>query len=733
MKSAFTPIGAGALVLLLGLLAPAFGQEKVSKRGGEEYIQMDLNGVSLESILEIVQRQTGKVFLFEERIRNIKVFLKGSPLIPKSALFSVFKSILEINGFAIIRTGEGPSEVIKILDRQRIKSQPTPTYSGKIDPRLLPKDEEMVTIVYHLRYAESRMAANSLRQVVNQQFGNILPIANVNVLVVTDLSPNMKRILRILRLLDTPREQVEWVVVPLKWADPEETASKLDKVLSVQRQYAQKLQIQIGPPPRIVPDKRTGSLVLQGTSSDIARIRTLLTHLDVPLDEEPSFVHIYKLRHSSAKGYENRAGMVDLVNAIINANPDISRSSGTSGPEAPPRGIPMPGGSAPVPLPSPRRPVLPRQSTTGTEKPKAVAIADEATNSLIIVAPHAYFLELRRIIDILDVRRPQVLIEMAIIEVSSTEGMDIGVELAAIERAAENSTRGFLATQFGLSNMVDSDGNPVSLESPGIPAGRQPIMGSGFVFGITRGSEIKIPLLLSLIGKQSDLTILSMPRILTNENEEAEIKALQQVPTNTVSSSSQIASQISGGFQFQDAGITLKITPHISENRSLWMEIEQKIEEFSGTESSLVGGIALPPSKTTREIKCTITVPNHRTVVLGGITSTISSKSVTKIPFLGDIPLLGQLFRYEKTSTTRRNLFIFITPHILSHEEFDDLGKISSAVLKEARQIGARTANIDRVYRRAFASAAALSSLPEGQSIQALTYRTWEDDEPEDE
>jgi general secretion pathway protein D len=714
------------LALASGARAPA--QEKVTKRGGEEYIEMDLNGVSLESVLEIVQRQTGKVFLFEERIKNIKVFMKGSPLIPKSALYSVFKSILEINGFALVKTGEGDSEVVKILDRQRIKSQPTPTYPGarvRQDPSILPKDEEMVTMVYHLKYAESRTAATSLRQVVNQQFGNILPIPNVNVLVITDLAPNMRRIVRILELLDTPGEQVEWEVIRLRWADPEETSGKIDKVLQVHRRFAERLQIQLGPPARLVPDLRTSSIVVQGSADDMARIKKLLSQLDVPLEEEPSTIHLYRLKHTSAKGYEDRPGMVDTVNAIINANPDLIRTLGrTEGATPGPEMIPGPTGPTPVPAP----PVAPRprssvgSRTTLGEKPQAVAIADEATNSLIVVAPQAYYSELRKIIDKLDVRRPQVLIEMAIIEVSSTQGLDIGVELAAIDRAADDSSRGFVATQFGMSNMVDRDGNPVSIESPGIPAGRQPKMGTGILAGVTYGSEFKIPVLLNLIGKESDLTILSMPRVLTNANEEAEIKALAQVPTTSTSSNAAISQQTAFA-GFQDAGITLKITPYISENRSLRLEIDQKIEEFSATESSLVGGVALPPSKTTREIINTVTVPNHKTVVLGGLTSTVSKTSVTKIPLLGDIPIIGQLFRTESTSTTKRNLFIFITPHILSHQDFEDLTRISDVTLKEARELGVPVDKIDHTYRKAFAAAEALGNLPEGRPLLALDYR----------
>ncbi len=709
--------------------ALAQGQEKVSKKGGEEYIEIDLNGVNLDSVMEIVQKQTGKVFLFEDKIRQIKVYMKGSTKIPKAALFSVFKSILELNGYSLVRTGSGDAEVIKILDRNRIKSEPTPTFSGdqlRVNPEILPGDEEMVTVVYHLRYAESRIAANSLRQVVNQQFGNILPIPNVNVLVITDLAPNMKRVCRILDLIDTPGEQLEWEVVRLKWADAEETASKIDSVIQVQRQFAQLMQVQLPPAPKIVADTRTRSLVLQGASDDMRKIKILIERLDVALDEEPSYVHIYKLRHTSAKGYEKKPGMVDTVNAIINANPELIRTLGRISDDVPqpsPGGLPMPGGGvAPVPRPPSVQPTPSRPASSGSEKPQALAIADEATNSLIVVAPEAYYRELRKIIDELDVRRPQVLIEMAIIEVSTTKGADLGAELAAIDRAAENSTRGFLATQFGLSNMVDKEGNPISLESPGIPVGRQPKTGTGMLFGLSYGSEFKIPVLLTLIGKESDLTILSMPRILTNENEEAEIKALNQVPTTTTSSNATISQQVSFG-GFQDAGITLKITPHISENKSLRLEIEQKIEEFAATESSLVGGIALPPAKTTRQISNTVTVPNHKTVVLGGLTSTAQKKSITKIPLLGDIPILGLLFRYESQSTTKRNLFIFITPHILSSDDFDDLERISGAALDEAALLGAPTGDIDANHRKVYAADSELDGMPAGKPVASITYR----------
>jgi len=682
------PAVAAAFFVFLPAL---FAQEELPGKKGkeEEEVTITLQNVDMADLIEIVQRETGKLFLSDTQLQRQKITFKGGVPIPRKALYSVFKSILETRHYGITEMEVDGMTICKIAQVRQTFTGPSETFAGedvKANPEILPQDDTMVTVVYALQYAEARATANQLRQIVNQaQGGNILGIPNVNVVVVTAFGSVMQRLIRIIDLMDVPGPQVEWKVVRLLYAEPDVVASKIESILQTRHQQSQARQLQAQPPGKLVPEPRTRSLIIQALPDQFPEILSLIKKLDQKLDEEPSMVHVVRLKHTNAEDMEQ------IVNAIIQANPDLGMVQEEG--ESP---IPLPRGAGEAAsrlAPARRTPRAPRRIPPASgEEERAAAIADTATNSLIIVAPEAYFRELEAIIDSLDLRRPQVLIEAMIVEISSARGLDLGAELAVLDKAAEGSTRGFGATAFGLSNIVDQDGNPIDFSSGtsegavnGI-GGRLPTFSSqGMQFGILAGKNYKIPLLLSLLGSESDVNVLFLPRILTNENETAEIQVLEEVPTAQSQSTAAVTNSLTFG-GFENAGITLTITPHISENESLRMEIEQNIEQFTGTSTVLGGGgVVLPPSKTSREITNEVTVPNHKTVVLGGLTSTTRRTTTSKIPLLGDIPILGALFRHQQSDIKKTNLFVFITPHILSDARFRDLERISDEALKEAR------------------------------------------------
>jgi general secretion pathway protein D len=706
--------------------SPVLAEEELpGKKGRDEQVAVNLQGVTMQELIDIVQRETGKIFLYDKAVQDLKISFKGPRPIPRKALFSVFKSILETRHYGISEVALNGIDVCKITQSGRTFTGPAQTFSGrdiKADPSILPQDDTMVTVVYPLRYAEARTAANQLRQIINaQQGGKILGIPNVNVVVVTAFGSVMQRVFKIIDLMDVPGPQPDWKVVRIVHADPEVIAAKVEQILQARHQQARTRQLQAQPPGKLVPEARTRSLIIQALPEQFPEILSLIQQLDVKLDKEPSLVHVYRLKHTNAEDMES------TINAIIQAKPDIGAEEAQG--ESP---IPVPDSGGPVPRrpARPRRPVSPRvpRSTggTGPEEDRAAAIADKATNSLIIVGPEPYYLELKRIIDALDVRRPQVLVEAMILEISSARGLDLGAELAVLDKAADGKVRGFGATAFGMSNIVDQNGNPIDFTSAGgdeppIPMGRLPSFNTqGITWGITAGKNFKIPLLLTLLGSESDVNVLSMPRILTNENEKAEIKVLEEVPTATAQTTTNVSA--SGFSGFENAGITLIITPHISENESLRLEIEQTIEQF-GKATPATGGVVLPPSKTSKEISNEVTVPNHRTVILGGLTSTVTTDVVAKIPILGDIPLLGLLFRKTEKKVEKRNLFVFITPHILDDPKFRDLERISDEALKEARELGLETGSIDRHYRTFAKEEETLSRGKPGRSVDLMEYR----------
>jgi general secretion pathway protein D len=711
-----------AMILALSALPAAlvFAQDEFpGKKGAEEEIAVNLQRVKMEELIKIVQKETGKVFLYDDKVVRLgEVSFQGAQPIPRKALFSVFKSILETQGFGLTEILMDGLEVYKIMEARRTYAGPGQTFSGdsvKAKPDILPQDDTMVTVVYALQYADARVVMNNLRNIVNQnQGGNILGIPNVNVLVVTAFGSVMTRIFRIIELMDVPGPQPVWKVLKIVHADPETVATKVESILQSMQQQAQKRQLQAQPMAKLVPEPRTRSLIIQALPEQFPEILSLIQKLDVQLEREPSPVVIIPLRNTNAEDMET------TVNAILQANPDLGAAGAEPGADEKPA----------VPGEPPRRP-LPRGSRTqGTgatagEEEQTAAIADKATNSLIVIAPEAISREIRRIVEALDRRRPQVLIEAVIVEISSARGVSLGAELAVIDRAAEGKTRGFGATLFGLSNIVDTEGNPIDATggSSFTPGGRLPSFSSqGMTLGITAGKDFKIPLLLTLLGSESDVNVLSLPRVLTNENEEAVIKVMESVPTAQSQSTSAVSASV--GFSgFEDAGITLTIKPTISGDGSLRLKIEQTIEQFTGTSTVLESaGVVLPPSKTTREIKNEVTVPNHRTVILGGLSSTTVRETTSKIPLLGDIPIIGNLFSREQRDLKKTNLFVFITPHVLDDPEFRDLERISDRHLNEASAMGIPTHEIDREYRQAFREEAGLGAVAPGTAVDRMDY-----------
>jgi general secretion pathway protein D len=377
----------------------------------------------------------------------------------------------------------------------------------------------------------------------------------------------------------------------------------------------------------------------------------------------------------------------------------------------------------PGPVRNPRQPTPYGGPRTRREE-RAAAIPDKVTNSIIVVAGEAEYAVIRKIIESLDIRRPQVLIEVVILELSEGDGFNLGVELTTLDGARDDSNRGFGATRFGFSNLVDENGSP--LLGPGIPRGQVPSPAQGSVIGIHRGKEWRIPAIVNLIGSDSVVNVMSLPRIVTNDNKEAKLKVTDNVPFATATSTVSAANQSFGGFK--EAGIEITVTPHISEGDYLRLEFDQTVSQFTGTSQVVstgdnVSGV-LPPSRKRSELTSVLTIPDGKTVIIGGLTSRSRQKTVTKVPLLGDIPLLGELFRKTSMEWKRTNLYVFITPHIITGGDFDDLEAMSKAELAEAEELGGDMGEPDRHYKRAFREEREMEKLEEGRTRSLMEYRS---------
>jgi len=301
-----------------------------------------------------------------------------------------------------------------------------------------------------------------------------------------------------------------------------------------------------------------------------------------------------------------------------------------------------------------------------------VIVPDANLNSLIVIAPNYLHEEIALVILKLDVRRPQVLFEIAIIDITADSNLDFGIEYNTIDPSGKNP-RGHAFTDFGIANRSSSSGTGFP-DTSTVPSGTQ-----GLFAGITKEVTGSIPLIVHALKTDSDVNIRATPILLVNDNEEAAFSALRSEPTTHTSQGTATTNVSFSGFV--DAGTVLELTPHVSEGQYIRLEIMIQVDSWIG--ASTTPGI--PPPKSTNYLQTSITVPNEHVVIIGGLTSSVKTVRQDKIPLLGDIPLLGYLFRREVTEEKVKKLFIFIRPVILADRTFIDLNRISEGKLKESR------------------------------------------------
>ncbi len=714
-----------AVVFSMAIAGVARAQdEKEPKRKREEtLIPVDFHGMRLMHLMDLVQDHAGSFLLPPQNLNlNAPVPVSGAKELTLKQLVSIFQAVLEVHAHTMVTVPVWPGVfVTKIVPTQQGRAYPGPTFSKEQvleNPALLEGRRDMVTVIFPLRYAQAMTVQSALRPLIDPRNGTIFGIPNVEVLVVTAFAPEVRRMVDIMRMMDVPGPPLALEVVFLKYAAAEDLLPILRAFSETTRQYRQQRAGGQGPQEtavNFIPDERTNSIILQGPPQVIEGLKSLVETVDVKLDYEPSRIHIYHLKHSNAE--DASATINDLLQSV--SLTQLEALYGEGGDE----------GDAALPGPQGQS----RQAAAGRpgrlsrddKEERAAAIPDKTTNSVIVVAGEAEYGVIEKILASLDVRRPQVLIEVVVLEVSEGEGYKFGVELTTLDGARDDSVRGFGATRFGFSNLVGEEGIPI--QGGGIPRGQLPSPTQGAVFGLHRGKEWRVPAIVNLIGSDSAVNVMSLPRIVTNDNKEAILKVTDNVPIATSSSTAAVSNQLSFG-GFQEAGIEITITPHISEGDYLRLEMEQSISQFTGTSQVIsTGGTVvglLPPSKTRRELKNVITVPDGKTVIIGGLTSRSQQRTVTKVPLLGDIPLLGELFKSTNLEWKRTNLYIFITPHIIREKGFKNLEKMSGAQAAEAKALGGDFSETDRYYRAAFREERRMQSFPRGRLHARMDYWT---------
>ena len=592
---------------------------------------LNLKNADIQSLIQTVSRQSGRNFVVDPRVKARVTVISSTPL-NADELYETFLSVLQVHGYAAVPTGD----LIKIVPDVNAKQGPVPEYDADVS-----EADQLVTQVIKVQNVPAAQLVPILRPLVPQQ-GHLAAYAATNTLIVTDRASNIARLIEIIEGVDRPdNDEVE--LVSLQHA----TASEIIRIL----QSLQSRSGQVDGTPgsvRFAADERTNSILLSGEQSARTRMRGIIMNLDTPVKSGGNTRVVY-LR------YANATDLITVLTGVSAGQAQIGTDGGDDGtagaaaaPSVDANGVQVPQ----VPTAS----LIPRtQQDDG--RPNVDIQADEDTNALIITAPPDAMRSILAVIEQLDIRRAQVLVEAIIAELSTTNSSQLGVNFAVNgtdnDRPAAFTNLGG-ATQ-ALIGTIASEGTSLT-------------GGLSLLLGRLGGDGVDFGVLLSAIASDSDNNILSTPTLVTMDNQEAEIVVGQNVPFVT---GTQLSSSNDNPFttiERQDVGISLKVKPQINEGDNIKMEIEQEVSDVSNT--SVTGATDITTN--TRSVQTTVLVEDGQTLVLGGLIDDQVNDTHDKVPFLGDIPLLGSLFRFKTSSKSKRNLMIFLHPTILRDPETAD-------------------------------------------------------------
>lgn len=615
------------LLLCIAIVSlPAGEGHAVQKKPAPDEKSMLINFVDVDitAVTELMSRLTGKNFIYGSDVSGKITITSTSKLRPDEA-FDLFISVLKLRGYSVVPAGKS----FKIIPSADIKQAPLEVVDAAQGMR---PNEAYVSMLVKLEHMASRDVLPAVQPLVSRDgyisgFGR-----DSRAILIVDSSLNVEKILKIVRLIDVAQATGAPEVVFLKHSQAAVIAQSLRQIAP------SRIDEQQGAQGGIIPDARLNAIVLYGSLEENARYRQIIEALDVPAPEASSRVNVYYLENAESSE-------VAKVLASLKG----------TGPAAPA----VPG--APV------SDAFLRVSIT----------ADKATNSLIVVASPEDYQEIAQVIAKLDRRPRQVFVEAMITEVSLDKTLELGTKWRAM---AEKDSRPIL---IGGAGTVDSSviQNIVSGMS-GLTVGG---LANFITVPVTRPdgtvSNLSVPgfaALFSLSEFKDAIDVLSTPHILTSDNREAEIVVGENVPflSRIEREAGTLNQPILQSIERKDVGITLRIKPQISEGDFIKLDIYQEISAIAPTAENAADLIT-----TKRSAKTSVVVKDKQTVVIGGLIQDRQTKSMTKVPLLGDIPLLGWLFRFQSTQKEKANLLVYLTPTIVK-----DFGRLDEIKMRKEEE-----------------------------------------------
>ncbi len=586
-----------AVVLCCAALALAQQQQNVS---------LNYKDADIRKVVEAVSEVTGRNFILDPRVTGKVTLLSSTPMSP-DAFYEAFLSILQVHGYVAIQSGD----LIKIIPDATARQ-----FAGPIGTGSAAGPDDLATQVIQVRNVGATQLVPILRPLI-PQYGHLVAHAGSNMLIISDRAANVARMVNIIRRIDQASDE-DIEVVPLEHA----SAAEIVRIMTALTQTNRSDGVPVTT--SLVADSRTNSVLIGGDKTDRLRLRTLIAHLDTPL-EEGGDTQVRYLRYADAEELATK-----LQQHFSGQAQGTAAATG---------------------------------GTAGASTDQVSVWSDTQTNAIVVNAPPKMMRSLMQIVDKLDIRRAQVLLEVIIVEVIADKTAELGVTWAIRDEDGSN-------TPIALTNFPDSGPGVVQLAGAAAGDGSTTdpgsLIGTGVTVGVGRISDsgLSFAAILRALEGAADTNIISTPSIVTTDNEEASLNVGQEVPfvtgsfTNTGSTGGAV-----NPFQTinrEQVGVKLTITPQINEGDSLLLKINQEISNIA---QSAEGAVDLITNE--RIIETTVIVDDGQILVLGGLLEDVLRESDQRVPLLGSIPGLGALFRTRSTDKVKTNLMVFIRPKIL--------------------------------------------------------------------
>ncbi len=621
---------------------------------GGHLVKFNLEDADLAELVNHISGLTGRRFIYGAKVRDIKVTVVSPTPVSLDEAYEAFLSILKANGMTVVPHGR----FLKIIDSGGVVTQSPPIYSRGAP---VPETDRMITRLYRLKFA-SAADVNKVLVKFKSKEGDITTFDEGQLLIMTDSGTNIRRMIRLIEEIDLGGVNNKMWIEPINYSSADDIAKKLNEIYELKgKEGSPGLE-------KIIAEDVTNSLIIVGNEDAYARILELLKRVDVPPSAEGD-IHVLPLQHADAT--ELSKTLTQMMSGSTASNKKAGK------------------GAAP-------------QQVAEVFEGEIKITADKPTNSLVISSSARDFAQLRLVIEKLDQKRRQVFLEAVIMDVSVDRSNQLG-----------------LAYHGGVQDLVGDDSvvvggfNPINsiapdatqLQALALGVRGQDLPGTQNIPGLPPG--ISIPafgVFLNALAKSGDSNVLSTPHIIATDNTEAEISVGENVPLQTnlgggglgnlaglaaaaggaggnQANLGGLLSGLGGGFNAQrtDVGTKIKITPHINDENQVRLEIQEEISE-TGPPAGALGVVSI----TKRLATTTVVVDDQQTVVIGGLMRETKEQGREKVPVLGDLPVLGFLFRNSTERMRKTNLLLILTPHVIRDQR--DLRKVFQRKMQERQQ-----------------------------------------------